>query len=361
MAVLSPRRLFCGGCPPAKGFPVVVREPSAMEYRALGRTGVQVSRLCLGCMNFGDGASEAESIAMVHTAMDAGINFLDTANVYSRGVSEEITGKALADGNRRDRVVLATKFYNKMADDDPNAWGGHRFHILREVENSLRRLQTDHIDLYQMHRPHPSIPIDETLRALDDLVRSGKVRYIGTSTFGAWQIVESLWAAKENGLNRFICEQMPYNLLDRRVERELLPMCRTYGIATIPWAPIAGGLLSGKYATKNRPTDARYALRSAPFGRDNEAALQKVELFTDYCQERGVSPAQFATAWVIAQEGVTSPIIGPRTPEQLMDYLASESLAITDTDRVKMDEIFPPGTHVSEYYRADFGPNARWN
>ena len=331
-----------------------------MEYRAFGRTGVQVSRLCLGCMNFGDDANETDSIAMIHAAMDAGINFLDTANVYSRGISEEVTGKALAEGNRRDKVFLATKFYNRMADDDPNAWGGHRFHILREVENSLRRLKTDHIDLYQMHRPQPSIPIDETLRALDDLIRSGKVRYIGTSTFGAWQIVESLWASKEYGLNRFVCEQMPYNLLDRRVERELLPMCRTYGIATIPWAPLAGGLLSGKYATQNRPADARYALRSAPFGRDNDVALQKVERFTQYCQERGTVPAQFATAWVLSQEGVTAPIIGPRTMEQLTDYLAAESMTITPEDCQQMDTLFPPGTHVSEYYRADFGPNTRW-
>ncbi|MBC8135106.1 MAG: aldo/keto reductase [Fibrella sp.] len=331
-----------------------------MEYRALGRTGVQVSRLCLGCMNFGDDAGEADSIAMIHAAMDAGINFLDTANVYSRGISEEVTGKALADGNRRDRVFLATKFYNRMADDDPNAMGGHRFHIMGEVENSLRRLGTDHIDLYQMHRPQPAIPIDETLRALDDLIRSGKVRYIGTSTFGAWQIVESLWASKEYGLNRFVCEQMPYNLLDRRVERELLPMCRTYGIGTIPWAPLAGGLLSGKYGTQNRPADARYTLRSAPFARDNAIALQKVEEFTRYCQERGVAPAQFATAWVLAQEGVTAPIIGPRTMEQLTNYLATEAVTVTEEDRKQMDTLFPPGTHVSEYYRADFGPNARW-
>ncbi len=311
-------------------------------------------------MNFGDDATESDSIAMIHAAMDAGINFLDTANVYTRGVSEEVTGKALADGNRRDRVFLATKFFNRMADDDPNAWGGHRFHILREVENSLRRLGTDHIDLYQMHRPQPSVPIDETLRALDDLVRSGKVRYIGTSTFGAWQIVESLWVAKEYGLNRFICEQMPYNLLDRRVERELLPMCRTYGIGTIPWAPIAGGLLSGKYSATNRPANARYATRSAPLQRDNEIALRKVEQFTAFCRDRGVAPARFATAWVLAQEGVTAPIIGPRTMAQLTDYLEADAVAITPEDRSAMDALFPPGTHVSDYYRADFGPNARW-
>lgn len=205
---------------------------------------MQVSALCLGCMNFGDsssGTDEETSVRIVHHAMDAGINFLDTANVYGRGRSEIITGKALASNGRRDRVVLATKFYNRMEDEDPNAWSSHRYHIVKACEDSLTRLQTDHIDVYQMHRPRPAIPIDETLRALDDLVKQGKVRYIGTSTFAAWQLAEALWVAKELQLNRFVCEQPPYNLLDRRIERELLPFCRTYGVAIIPWAPIAGG------------------------------------------------------------------------------------------------------------------------
>lgn len=330
-----------------------------METRALGRTGVQVSDLCLGCMLFGDDTTEADSIRIVHRAMDAGINFLDTADVYSRGVSETVTGKALA-GGKRDKVFLATKFFNKMS-DDPNDWGGHRYHIMKACEDSLRRLNTDHIDLYQMHRPQPSIPIDETLRALDDLIRQGKVRYIGTSTFGAWQIVESLWASKELHLNRFVCEQPPYNLLDRRIERELLPMCRTYGIATIPWSPIAGGLLSGKYRPgQPRPEGARYADQSAPFHRDNDAALAAVEKYTAFCEQRGVAPAAFALAWVKAQPGVTSPITGPRTMQHLEDSLNARDIVVTADDEAAINAIFPPGTHVSEYYRADFGPNARW-
>src|SRR5579871_2771789 len=234
-----------------------------MEYRSLGRTGVQVSALCLGCMNFGDtnsGTDEELSLRIIHRAMEAGINFLDTANVYGRGKSEIITGKALAMDGRRERVFLATKVYNKMDDHDPNAWGSHRFHIMKACEDSLRRLQTDHIDLYQMHRPKSSIPIDETLRALDDLIRQGKVRYIGTSTFAAWQLVESLWIAKELGLNRFVCEQPPYNLLDRRIERELIPMAQTYGFGIIPWSPLGGGLLTGKYTRGvDAPADARYS------------------------------------------------------------------------------------------------------
>ena len=332
-----------------------------MEYRSLGRTGVQVSRLCLGCMNFGDDCGEEDSIRIIHRALDAGINFLDTADVYSRGKSETITGKALAQDNRRDRVFLATKVFNKMDDQDPNASGSHRHHIVRGCEDSLRRLGTDHIDLYQIHRPKSDIPIDETLRALDDLIRAGKVRYVGTSTFAAWQVVESLWASKELGLNRFVCEQPPYNLLDRRIERELLPMCRTYDIATIPWSPIAGGLLSGKYrAGQPRPESARYATRSAPFARDNDDALAKVEEYVAFCDRRGVDPAQFATAWVAAQPGVTSPIVGPKTMEQLESYLKTEEMTVTEEDRKALDAIFPPGTHLSEYYRADFGPNARW-
>ncbi|MBC8102429.1 MAG: aldo/keto reductase [Cytophagales bacterium] len=332
-----------------------------MQYRSLGRTGVKVSKFCLGCMLFGDDTTEEDSVRITHQAMAAGINFFDTADIYSRGVSETILGKALKQDKRRDQVFLATKFFNRMDDTDPNAGGSHRFHILKACEDSLRRLQTDHLDLYQIHRPSSGVPIDETLRALDDLVRQGKVRYLGTSTFAAWQVVESLWASKELGLNRFVCEQPPYNLLDRRIERELLPMCRTYGIGTIPWAPVAGGLLSGKYrAGQPRPEGTRYGSKSAPLNRDNETAITKVEEYVTYCEERGVAPAQFATAWVAAQEGVTSPIIGPRTSEQLADYLASDEITITEEDRKAMDALFPPGTHLSEYYRADFGPNARW-
>jgi aryl-alcohol dehydrogenase-like predicted oxidoreductase len=330
-----------------------------MKYRPLGRTGVQVSELCLGAMNFGDGCSEADSITLMHKAIADGLNFFDTADVYSRGISETIVGKALL-GDKRDKVFLATKVYNKMG-DGPNNWGSHRDHIIRGCEDSLRRLQTDHIDLYQIHRPKSDIPIDETLRALDDLVKSGKVRYLGTSTFAAWQVVESLWASKELHLNRFICEQPPYNLLDRRVERELLPMCRTYGIATIPWAPIAGGILSGKYKVgTDRPEDARYK-NGAFANRDNDKALEKVAQYVSWCEERGIVPAEFALAWVLQKPGVTSPIIGPKNLSQYEAYLKALDITVTEEDNVAMDSLFPPGTHVSQYYQADFGPNARWS
>src|SRR5438270_2623678 len=237
----------------------------AVEYRPLGRTGVQVSALCLGCMMFGRRTSTQDSYAIIDRALESGINFLDTANVYGRGASEEITGEALRRNGQRERVVLATKVHGRVLDEDPNAYGNSRRHIIAQCEASLKRLNTDYIDLYQIHRPEPSVPIDEQLRALDHLVRSGKVRYIGTSTFGAWQVVESLWVSKDLGHHRFISEQPPYNILDRRIERELVPMAQTFGVGLIPWSPIAGGLLSGKYRRgEPPPAGSRFADQSSP-------------------------------------------------------------------------------------------------
>jgi aryl-alcohol dehydrogenase-like predicted oxidoreductase len=331
-----------------------------MDYRPLGRTGVQVSSLCLGCMMFGGRTSAQESYDIIDRALDAGINFLDTANVYSRGRSEEITGEALRRNGRRHQVVLATKVHGAMG-EDPNAQGNSRRHIIEQCEESLRRLHTDYIDLYQLHRPQPDIPIDETLRALDDLIRAGKVRYIGTSTFAAWQLVESLWVAKELGLNRFVCEQPPYNLLDRRVERELLPMARTYGFAVIPWSPLAGGLLTGKYdRNAPPPEDSRFAdmaRNPARRARWTEGVFDVIEDLEPLAQEKGVTLSQLALAWCMAQPGITSPIIGPRTMEQLEDNLRAMEVTITDEDRERIDEIIPPGRMVSPFYEANFGPH----
>ena len=217
-----------------------------MDYKPFGRTGVNVSPLILGCMMFGQKTDIDETRRIVDCALDAGINFLDTANVYGGGLSEEFTGEALSRDGKRDRVFLATKVHQRMS-PDPNGLGNSRLHIVEQCEASLRRLKTDHIDLYQLHRPDPHIAIDETLRAFDDLVRDGKVRYFGTSNFGAWQIVEGLWASKELGLNRFVSDQSPFSLADRRAEREQIPMCQTFSLAFIPWSPLGGGGLSGKY------------------------------------------------------------------------------------------------------------------
>ena len=332
-----------------------------MDYRALGRTGVKVSPLCLGCMMFGGATEPEDSYRIIDRALDAGLNFLDTANVYSRGRSEEVTGEALKRNGQRDRVILATKVHGAMADDDLNAQGNSRRHIIAQCEASLHRLGTDYIDLYQIHRPQPDIPIDETLQALDDLIRKGYVRYIGTSTFASWQLVEALWVAKELGLNRFVCEQPPYNLLDRRIERELLPMAQTYGVATIPWSPLAGGLLSGKYSRNAPPpADSRYgkAKEGSPQEkRWTEQAFGVIEGLEALVADKGCSMSQFALAWCAAQPGVTSPIIGPRTMEQLEDNLKALEINVTADDEAKVDDLIAPGGMFSPFYAANFGPH----
>ncbi len=331
----------------------------AIEYRLFGRTGARVSNICLGAMMFGMRTEPEDSYAIVDRALDAGINFIDTANVYSRGRSETITGEALARNGKRDRVVLATKFHGAMSDDDPNDRGASRRHIIAACEASLKRLQTDYIDLYQIHRPRPDTAIDETLRALDDLIRAGKVRYIGTSTFAAWQFVETLWTSERYGLNRFVCEQQPYNLLDRRVERELMPMALTYGVATIPWSPLGGGLLTGKYQRGQEPPEGtRFANANAMQRRRfNERIFDVIEGLTPIAEGRGTTLSRYALAWVMAQEGVTSPIIGPRTMEQLEDNLAAAEVELDESDMSAVDAVIPPGHMVAPFYEADFGPH----
>jgi aryl-alcohol dehydrogenase-like predicted oxidoreductase len=340
-----------------------------MKYRSLGRTGVQVSSLCLGCMMFGGKTPEAESMDIIDCALDTGVNFLDTANVYSRGCSEEAVGKALRRNGKRSRIVLATKVQARMTDDDPNAMGVSRRHIIEQCEASLRRLQADYIDLYQVHHPMSSIPIDETLRALDDLVHEGKVRYIGSSDYAAWQVMEALWASGELGLNRFVCTQPPYNMLDRRVERELAPMCQTYGISIIPWAPLAGGFLSGKYRRgETCPEGARHAARSANASDPlfSPASFDVLDVVTAIANEKGCTPGQFALAWCAEQAGITSPIIGPRTMEQVVDNLGCVQVQVTAEDRARVDKVSPPGREVVPYYQpdachTDFGPHRyRW-
>ncbi len=331
-----------------------------MEYRPFGRTGMRVSPLCMGCMYFGAKTPEDEAFKLFDACINAGINFFDTANVYGRGLSETVLGKILSSRGGRDRLVVATKVHGRMADEDPNAAGNSRRHIISQCDQSLQRLGIDYIDIYQIHRPESQVPIDETLRALDDLVRSGKVRYIGTSTYSAWQSVEALWTARELGLNRFVSEQPPYSLADRRIERELLPMARTYGYGIIPWSPLAGGLLTGKYGRgKQAPEDARYADTSPGHlsRRVTEHLYDALDGLTQLCADKGVSMSQFALAWVMHQPGVTSPIIGSRTMEQLEDNLKALEVEITDDDCARVDEIIPPGSAVSPFYEADWGPH----
>lgn len=331
-----------------------------MTYRTLGRTGLEVSVACLGTMTFGWdpddwGSTEEASWAVIDAALALGINFLDTANVYARGKSEEILGRALK--GRRDKLVLATKCHGKMDDTDPNASGNSFRHVVQACEDSLRRLQTDWIDLYQIHRPQPSVPIDETLRALDHLQRQGKIRYAGCSTYAAWQVCEAHYVAKELGFAGFVTEQPPYNLLDRRIERELLPFCRTYDYGVIPWSPLAGGMLSGKYldpATKG----ARYSA-SDPAGRLRRVPRHKLERLKKIGERNGMSLATLSLAWVANQPGITSPIIGARSAKQLSESAAACEVVLSDKVLKAIDEIFQPGSFAVPYYEANFGPNAR--
>ena len=336
-----------------------------MEYRNLGRTGVKVSQLCLGTMMFGRSTSETDSIAIIEHALEQGVNFVDTANAYSAGASERFVGKALERGGRAS-VVLATKAFFPLDPKDPNARGLSRRHLIDACDASLQRLQTDWIDLYQLHRAQSDVPIDETLRALDDLIRAGKIRYIGTSMFPSWKIVESLWAAKELGLNRFVCEQMAYNLLDRTAEREVLPAAQTFGIATIPWAPLCGGLLTGKYRRDDQSAAGRWHGGKDNFDRKvTPEAFDVIEGVVALARDKGCTPSQLALAWLSAQPGVTAPIIGPRTLEQAIDNLGATKVTITADDRARIDEIAPPLSATLRYYDAamaiDFKPNfARW-
>ena len=337
-----------------------------MEYRNLGRTGVKVSQLCLGTMMFGRRTGEAESIEVIEHAIAEGVNFIDTANAYAAGESERIVGKALARDGRRKRTVLATKAFLPQDPNDPNARGLSRRHLVMACEASLERLQTDWIDLYQLHRAQSDIPIDETLRALDDLIRAGKVRYVGTSMFPAWKIVEALWAAKELGLNRFVSEQPTYHLLDRTAERELLPAAQSFGVAVIPWGPLCGGLLTGKYRRDDQSAEGRWQGGRDNFGRPvTPQAFDVIEAVVALAEEKRCTPSQLALAWNAAQPGVTAPIIGPRTKEQLIDNLGAALVALGAEDFARLDAAAPPMSASLRYYDAamgvDFKPNlGRW-
>lgn len=330
-----------------------------MEYRYLGRTGVKVSAVCLGCLNFGGPTSETDAATIIHAALDAGVNFFDTANSYHAGRSETILGKAIKRGGRRARLVIATKFHGSMDDTDPNACGNSRRHIVRQCEESLHRLQTDCIDLYQIHRPSSEMAVDETLRALDDLIRAGKVRYVGTSTFAAWQVMESLWVSKELGLHRVVSEQPPYNLLDRRIERELVPMARTYDIAILPWSPLAEGFLAGKYGRgMPLPKGGRLSQNPQWFSTHFSAhSFAVLDLVQSMAKEKRCTASQVALAWCLRQPGITSPIIGPRTVEHLRDNIKAVSVEITAEDRRRIDHVAPPNQMLVPYYEADFGPH----
>jgi aryl-alcohol dehydrogenase-like predicted oxidoreductase len=337
-----------------------------MDFRTLGRTGMQVSPLCLGAMMFGAWGERDHdaSIAIIHRALDAGINFIDTADVYSQGESEVIVGKALA-GGRRDNVILATKFHGQMgvrADGpmgqrgDPNQAGNSRRWIVQEVDNSLRRLGTDWIDLYQVHRPDPETDIDETLSALTDLQRAGKIRAFGSSTFPAHQVVDAQWVSERRGLARFVTEQPPYSILARRIEADILPVAQQYGLGVIPWSPLAGGWLTGRYrkgqdapeSSRASRIPSRYDLTNP----ENGPKLDAAEALAVLADEAGLSLIHLALAFVAQHPAVTAPIIGPRTMEQLESQLGAVDVALSGDVLDRIDEIVPPGVTLS---RADQG------
>jgi aryl-alcohol dehydrogenase-like predicted oxidoreductase len=342
-----------------------------MEHRPLGRTGVSVSELCLGAMMFGAWGERDhdESIRIIHAALDAGLNFIDTADVYSAGESEEIVGKALA-GGRRDEVVLATKLVMPVGDDtDPNRRGTSRRWIIQAVENSLRRLGTDWIDLYQVHRPTPETDLDETLGALTDLVHQGKVRYIGHSTYPASLIVEAQWTARDRRLQRFVTEQPPYSILTRGIEADVLPTCRRYGIGVIPWSPLQGGWLSGRYRKGTDVAGPVSAARQRLANRydlsmpENQRKLDAAERLAQLAEETGITLIQLAIAFVLNHPAVTAPIIGPRTMDHLESQLAAADVVLDDAVLDRIDEIVPPGTNLnpadSGWQSPDLAPAGR--
>jgi len=332
-----------------------------MEYRRLGRSGVLVSPLCLGTMNFGGATDESDSFAIMQKAVDGGINIFDTANVYNAGESERIIGKFLKERNLREQVILATKVYNPVG-NLPNERGGTRYHIIKACDDSLQRLQTDHIDLYQIHRPPSNHPQDETLRAFDDLIRAGKVRYIGCSTHPAWMVMESIHLSEIHHLNRYISEQPPYNLLDRRVENELIPVCQKYELAILPWSPLAMGVLAGRYSKTDAFPDGSRAQRWDQGMRDARITQRGIEVGNTVgrmARERGLTSSQLSLLWIKDQPGVTSPVIGPRTLAHLEDALGIIDKSLDDADRPLFDELVHPGMAVADYHNSSEWMKAR--
>lgn len=320
-----------------------------MEHVNLGKTGLRVSRLCLGCMTFGTPKwrpwvlGELDSRKVIKKALELGINFLDTANMYSLGVSEEVVGKALKDFARRDEVVLATKVFFPM-NDLPNQGGLSRKHIFSQIDASLKRLQTDYVDLYQIHRWDYHTPIEETLEGLHDLVRQGKVRYIGASSMFAWQFARSLYLADLNGWTRFASMQNHYNLIYREEEREMLPLCRSEGIGVIPWSPLARGLFAGGRTAQNRGDTLRaktddFAEKMYPYDDQDFAIAERV---SELAARKDVQPIQIALAWVLHQPGITAPIVGARTTEQIQALVEALTVELTEEDCKYLEQPYHP-------------------
>jgi aryl-alcohol dehydrogenase-like predicted oxidoreductase len=327
-----------------------------MEYRLLGRTGLKVSSLVLGTANFADPTPEAEATEIVERAIDAGINLIDTGDNYAAGECERYLGRALKKTGLRNQVLLGTKVHFPMG-PGPNDSGNSRHHIHQACNDSLRRLDTDHIDIYQVHRPDPNTDQEETLDALNDLVRWGKVRYIACSTHPAWKVMEALAISKRRGFARYCMEQPPYNLLDRRIENELVPLCQQHNVGIFAWCPMAQGMLTGRYSSAtDYPEQSRAALRGGIYA--ERICARGIEIgnkFVTLAGEAGISPVQLAVLWVKDQPGITAPIIGPRTIGHLEDLLPVGDQHLPEDLRSACDELVPPGSVA-----ADFHNSAAW-
>ncbi len=327
-----------------------------MEYRRLGRSGLKLSSLVLGTMNFGSPTSEKASRSILEAAFEAGVNCIDCADVYAGGKSEQILGNSLKAMGARKEVILTTKVFWPTG-EGPNDRGLSRAHILDSCEKSLRNLKTDHIDLYFLHRADFQVPLEETLSAMDLLVRQGKVRYLGCSTFPPWKTVEALWVADRYGYPVIVCEQPPYNLLDRRFENEILPMCRAFDLGVITWSPLAQGVLAGRYADAGAlPPGSRGSQKKIFAERITREGIEAARKLALRAEEKGCSPAQFATAWVLHQPGVTATLVGPRTLNHLKESLKSCSLELDPSDLAFCDALVAPGTHLSDHFNT-----AKWN
>jgi aryl-alcohol dehydrogenase-like predicted oxidoreductase len=324
-----------------------------VEYRLLGRTGLKVSPLCLGTANFADPTPEEECISIMNRAIEAGINLIDTGNNYAMGECERVVGKALSLNNNRQKVLLATKVHYPMG-PGPNDSGNSRLHILKACEDSLRRLNTDYIDIYQIHRPSPEVAVEETLGALTDLVRQGKIRYAGCSTHPAWQVMEALMVSEKYGYAKYLLEQSPYNLLDRRIENELVPLCKAHGLGILAWAPMAMGVLLGRYSSaKDYPEDSRAALRGGIYAeRVTEKGIEVGNRFVQMAKETGISPAQLSILWVKDQDGITAPLIGPRSLKQLEELLPVLEMQLDEDLRNACDGLVPPGSAAANFFNS---------
>jgi len=326
-----------------------------MEYRRLGRAGIKISPLVLGTMNFGNPTKKSECQRIIDSALDRGINLLDCADIYADGNSEKIVGEVLMRNGKRNEVLITSKVFWQTG-AGPNDQGNSKHHIIEGCEASLRRLKTDYIDIYFLHRTDFNIPQEESLEALDNLVKQGKVRYIACSTHPAWRTVEALSISDRHHYSKFICEEPPYNLLDRRIENEIIPMCRAYDLGIISWSPLAQGVLAGRYKdAKNLPEGSRGSLKDVYAERITQRGIEVSQELVKKATEKGYSCAQFAVAWVISRAGITGAIIGPRNLNQFEGLLPALDITLDQTDLEFCDALVPPGSYVSDHFNT-----SRW-